>query len=434
MNISTLATPYLPELGSVRRGKVRDIYESADGSSLIMIASDRVSCFDVVLGQQVPDKGRVLTGISNFWFQNTSDIVPNHIIACPDPNVVVARKCRPLPVEVIMRGYLCGSLWRAYQKGERNVCGVQLPDGMQENQAFDHPILTPTTKAHEGHDENISAAEIVSQGLVDANVWKHIEELALALFCRGQEIARTRGLELVDTKYEFGVDTQGDLVLIDEIHTPDSSRFWMQEDLDRNIVRFPDKEFLRSWLRTQGWDGSGAAPVLTDEVIAQTAEGYRSLYERITGQALETESVPVQQRLLAHLQSYGTLRGCCAIVLAGSRSDEAHVAKICEGLEAQGIPHRAIYASAHKQPQEVADFMQEINRSIEPTVLIAVAGMSNALGGVLAANVRWPVINCPPFKDQADYMVNIHSSLQMPRDVPAMTVIHPRNAALATAK
>jgi phosphoribosylaminoimidazole-succinocarboxamide synthase len=428
----TLSRTYIPELGTVRRGKVRDIYEAGD--KLIMLASDRISCFDRILPQQIPNKGRVLNEISNYWFSQTEDIVSNHLIGNPDPNVVIARKCKALPVEVIVRGFLCGSLWREYEKGTRSIYGLTLPEGLQENQAFPEPIITPTTKAEHGHDEPITADEIIAQGLVDKELWAEIERVALALFARGQQLAQSKGLVLVDTKYEFGLNTEGDLVLIDEIHTPDSSRYWFQSEASRKQMRFPDKEFVRQWLRKQGFEGEGDIPSLPQDVIDAAGGGYQDILNTMVGAELNEHADNVHKRVIENLRKEGLIKGYYAVIMAGSRTDEAHVQKICDGLSAEGIPHQAIYASAHKQPATVAELMELFNQSLEPVVCIAVAGMSNALGGVLAANVRWPVINCPPFKDLTDYSINIHSSLQMPRNVPGMTVIHPGNAAQATAR
>lgn len=427
---TTLSSTFIPELGEETSGKVRGRYIIDD--QLVLISSDRISCFNRILPQQIPLKGQVLNEISQWWFEQTKDIVPNHLIECPDPNVTIAKLCKPLPVEVVVRGYLCGSMWRAYASGARNMYGLTLPEGMEENQAFEQPILTPTTK--DEVDRPITRDEIISLGLVDEKTWNQVEEIALKLFERGQSVAQSKGLILVDTKYEFGLDTQGDLTLIDEVHTPDSSRFWFQSDVERKQLRFPDKEYVRKWLQEQGFLGDGKVPELPQAITEKASSGYLDVFQTMLGQPLQQRKSAIRSRVVESLVDRKLIKGYFAVIFAGSTSDAPHVERICQGLEKEGVPHQVIYASAHKQTQAVVDLIQKYNSSLEPVVYIAVAGMSNALGGVLAANTHWPVINCPPFKDHADYAVNIHSSIQMPSNVPAMTVTHPGNAALAAAR
>ena len=427
---TTLAHTFLPELGVPKRGKVRDIYEH-DGT-LTMIASDRISVFDRILPEPIQDKGRILTQISQYWFEKTKDIIPNHVIAHPDPNVIIVKKCRPLMVEMIVRSYLVGSLWRDYEAGNRVKCGIPLPDGLKQNDPLPNLIVTPTTKSSEGHDKDITKQELIEQGIVTQKQWDEMEKISLKLFRRGQQLAKEKGVVLVDTKYEFGLDDQDNLVLIDEIHTPDSSRYWFEKDLVRKEVKFPDKEFARQWARGQGFIGEGTIPSLPDEIREKVREGYRRVYETITGQKLSDDEHAVPNRVLANLKKAHIIKGVFALIIAGSEKDKPHVEKITKVLGEHDIPFKTIYSSAHKNPKTVLDLIDQHNESLEPLVCLTIAGRSNALSGVVAANLRWPVIACPPFKDHADYLVNVHSSLQMPSNVPVMTVIDPSNAALAT--
>ena len=270
-------------------GKVRDVYSIGD-DYLVMVATDRISAFDVVLPKGIPYKGQVLNQIAAKFLDSTSDIVPNWKIASPDPMVTIGHKCIGYPVEMIVRAYLTGSSWRAYKAGARQICGVSIPDGMKEHQAFDKPIVTPTTKAELGaHDEDISREDIISKGLVSESEYNKLEEYALALFKRGTEIASERGLILVDTKYEFG--KKGDTIyLIDEIHTPDSSRYFYKESYDELFAkgeqqRQLSKEFVRERLMDNGFSGKEGqrVPEMTDEIVNSISDRYIELYEHITG-------------------------------------------------------------------------------------------------------------------------------------------------------
>jgi phosphoribosylaminoimidazole-succinocarboxamide synthase len=270
-------------------GKVRDVY-TIDDKYLVMVATDRISAFDVVLPRGIPYKGQVLNQIAAHFLAATSDIVPNWRIASPDAVVTVGYRCTPFPVEMIVRGYLTGSSWRAYKAGAREICGVKIPDGMREHQAFEKPIITPTTKAEQGlHDEDISRDEIIKRGLVSEADYVQLEEAAMALFLRGTQMAAERGLILVDTKYEFG-KKDGKVYLIDEIHTPDSSRYFYADGYaDRFAKGEPQrqlsKEFVREWLMDNGFSGQQGqqAPLMTDTVVAGITERYIELYEHITG-------------------------------------------------------------------------------------------------------------------------------------------------------
>ena len=276
----------------VYHGKVRDVY-FIDNKYLVMVASDRISAFDVILPEGIPYKGQVLNQIAALFLDETSDIVPNWKIATPDPMVTVGKLCKPFPVEMIIRGYLTGSSWRTYKSGKREICGVPIPDGMKEHQRFEKPIITPTTKADEGHDEDISREEIIRQGLISEDDYKQIEEITYKLFQRGSEIAAKHGLILVDTKYEFG--KIGDQIyLMDEIHTPDSSRYFIadqyEECFEKGLpVKQLSKEFVREWLMANGFQGQEGqqVPEMTPEIVSSISERYIELYEKVTGKKFE---------------------------------------------------------------------------------------------------------------------------------------------------
>ena len=282
---------------NVYHGKVRDVY-TVKNDLLVMIATDRISAFDVVLPKGIPYKGQMLNQIAAKFLDATADIVPNWKLATPDLMVTVGLRCEGYPVEMIVRGYLCGSAWRAYKSGVREICGVKIPDGMRENERFPQPIITPTTKAEYGlHDEDISREEILKQGLVSAEEYEMLEKYTMALFLRGTEIAAKRGLILVDTKYEFG-RRDGKIYLIDEIHTPDSSRYFYadsyQELFDKGEAQKQlSKEFVREWLMENGFQGKEGqkVPEMTPEIVAGISERYIELFENISGEAFDRADV-----------------------------------------------------------------------------------------------------------------------------------------------
>jgi phosphoribosylaminoimidazole-succinocarboxamide synthase len=277
-----------PKQKSVYHGKVRDVY-NVDDDILIMVATDRISAFDVVLPKGIPFKGQVLNQIAEKFLDATADIVPNWKIDSPDPNVTVGHICQPYKVEMVIRGYLTGHAWREYRDGNRSICGVQLPDGMVENQKFDQPIITPTTKADEGHDEDISREEIIAQGLVDKAEYEMLEDYTRKLFERGTKMAAEKGLILVDTKYEFGKN-DNKIYLIDEIHTPDSSRYFYADGYEERLAKGEpqkqlSKEFVRQWLIENGFQGKEGQqiPEMTDEFVNSVSDRYIELFEKITG-------------------------------------------------------------------------------------------------------------------------------------------------------
>lgn len=293
---------HFPNQLSKYAGKVRDVYHIGD--KLAMVASDRISAFDVVLPEAIPYKGQVLNQIAAKFLESTKDIVPNWVESVPDPNVTVGKACEPFPVEMVIRGYLAGHAWREYREGKRVLCGVPLPEGLIENDRLPSPIITPSTKAAVGHDEDISREEIIKQGLVEEQLYIQLEKYTQALFQRGTEIADDQGLILVDTKYEFGL-FEGQITLIDEIHTPDSSRYFYQDTYQElqekgEPQRQLSKEFVRQWLISEGFQGKAgqSVPEMTSEKINSISERYIELFEKITGEKfIKDNHEDIQQRI-----------------------------------------------------------------------------------------------------------------------------------------
>ncbi len=311
MNALTSTNFSFPGQTSVYHGKVRDVYFIGD-DLLCMVATDRISAFDVILPEGIPYKGQILNQIAAKFLNATRDIVPNWLLATPDPMVSVGYRCEGYPVEMIVRGYLCGSAWRAYKAGVREICGVKLPDGMRENEKFPSPIITPTTKAEIGtHDEDISREEILARGLVPEKEYLQMEQYALALFARGQEIAQKHGLILVDTKYEFG-SYKGQVMLMDEVHTPDSSRYFYAEGYEERFAagkaqRQLSKEFVREWLMSNGFQGKAGqqVPEMTPAIVKDITDRYVELYEGITGDSfVREETGNLAARIENNIRSY----------------------------------------------------------------------------------------------------------------------------------
>jgi len=290
-------------------GKVRESFALPDRRRLL-VTTDRLSAFDRIL-TAVPFKGQVLNQLSAFWFEQTRDIIPNHVLDVPDPNVLLAAECELFPIEVIVRGYISGvtktALWYRYSLGERTIYGYDFPDGLQKNDALPTPIITPTTKGET--DERITCAEVTERGLLDEATWAQVQAAALAIFARGQAIARQGGLILVDTKYEFGRAPDGRVMLIDEVHTPDSSRFWVAETYEerRAAGEEPDnfdKEFLRLWYAERGYRGEGEPPAPTNELITQVSQRYIACYEKLTGKPFAPGAYPAEERITKALNSF----------------------------------------------------------------------------------------------------------------------------------
>lgn len=294
-------------LGEKYEGKVRDSY--INGDTRFLITTDRLSCFDVVV-TTVPLKGQVLNQLAVHWFEKSSDIVENHLLDVPDPNVMVVKNCEILPVEVVVRGYLTGSAWRAYQSG-KDVSGITLPAGMRESQAFEKPLITPSTKAERGsHDEPISEKDLVQRGLVNPRLWEQVREVSFALFEKGQRFAESQSLILVDTKYEFGL-YEDRLMLVDEIHTLDSSRYWVKESYEElfesgQTQRMLDKEPTRQWLLSQGYQGDGPVPTFSDEHRLAISKHYMDSFEQLSGKSFEPIFGPTKDRIEAVLRKYSS--------------------------------------------------------------------------------------------------------------------------------
>ncbi|MDA9139971.1 phosphoribosylaminoimidazolesuccinocarboxamide synthase [Flavobacteriaceae bacterium] len=301
----------LEGLQSKYTGKVREVYR-LDNDLLILVATDRLSAFDVVLPKGIPFKGQILNQIATKMLEATEDIVPNWLIASPDPNVSIGKSCTPFKIEMVIRGYLAGHAARTYKKGLRTLCGVSLPEGMKENDKFETPIITPATKAEEGHDEDISREEIVAKGIVSEADYKVLEKYTRQLFDRGTEIAKKQGLILVDTKYEFGKTKSGEIVLIDEIHTPDSSRYFYQEGYEERQQKGRSqkqlsKEFVRQWLISEGFQGldGQSLPEMKEDRIQSISDRYIELYENITGETfVKASSDAILERIQTNIEEY----------------------------------------------------------------------------------------------------------------------------------
>ncbi|CAN7160819.1 phosphoribosylaminoimidazolesuccinocarboxamide synthase [Mesorhizobium sp. LjNodule214] len=310
----TLSDAFIPELPGHYRGKVRENYDLPDGRRII-IATDRLSAFDIIL-TSIPFKGEILTQTARYWFEETADICPNHVLEYPDPNVVVGTRLDILPVEIVVRGYLAGttstSILTKYRKGERDLYGISLPDGLRDNEKLAGPIITPTSKALDGaHDEPLSKAEIIEQGLLTEAQWDTVSNYALQLFARGQARAAERGLILADTKYEFGADKNGTIILADEIHTPDSSRYWIAASYEEAFEsgKRPesfDKDFIRSWVSARCDPYRDPIPTIPDEVVDQASRVYAQAYEAITGKKFlpDTSGHTVLDRIRSNLERY----------------------------------------------------------------------------------------------------------------------------------
>ena len=300
----------LDGLGARYRGKVRDTYRRGD--RLVLVTTDRISAFDHVLRQAIPFKGQVLNQLAAYFFERTADVVPGHVLAVPDPNVTVAVFCEAFPVEFVVRGFLAGHAWRTYREGGRELCGQALPNGLRQNSRFPEPLLTPATKAAEGHDEDISPDEIVARGLIGAETLERLSQMAMELFERGSAMAAERGLLLVDTKYEFGRTSDGRLVVIDEVHTPDSSRYFYADTYEERLAedrpqRQLSKEFVREWLMAHGFQGleGQTLPDLPDDFRMEVAARYIELYEALVGRPFEPDVHPdperrIREALAAH--------------------------------------------------------------------------------------------------------------------------------------
>ncbi len=299
----------IPGLTNKYSGKVRDVY--VKNNKRVLIATDRISAFDVILGH-IPYRGSVLTLLSQFWFEKTKHIVDNHMITVIDPNVMIGKNCTLIPIEMVVRGYISGvtntSIWSSYQKGERVIYGVQFPDGLQKNQKLPTPVITPTTKAESGHDLRLTREEIIKKKIVSETIYKQMGKAALALFDFGSKWSEKHGLILVDTKYEFGL-YNGGLMLIDEIHTPDSSRFWIKKTYKKRFSEGVepenfDKEFMRLWFSNKGYKGDGKPPIMPDTLIRKISKRYIDVYEMVTGKKFKKFKYPIERRIKKNVANY----------------------------------------------------------------------------------------------------------------------------------
>jgi phosphoribosylaminoimidazole-succinocarboxamide synthase len=411
-----LKNTFIPELGIPRMGKVRDIYENKN--TLTLIASDRISVFDRILNEPIRDKGSILTNLSIFWFEKTKDIVPNHFIKQPDQNIIVVKKCRPIPVEMVVRQYMVGSIWRDYESGKRIKSGVRLPEGLKRNDRLTHPIVTPSTKSHEGHDEDISKEELIKNGTVTEALWQELESVSLKLFARGNEILNPKGIILLDTKYEFGLDESNRTILIDEIHTPDSSRFWFENDLQKKEIRFPDKEFAREWARKQNFKGEGSVPKIPDDIREKIREGYLEIYERITGQKLPVLHGDISLRVIQNLKDAQIIQGQFVLIIKDYDEDGKDLLSIQDILEKNRIPNKVLHLNNSMSPQERARDVDKYNQSLEPLICIAFLKNSESLGDLESVNFRWPII----------------TTKTLNTNIPILIASSPKNAALAATR
>merc|ERR1719316_874993 len=418
----TLPECFLPELGEQKKGKVRDIYFA--GENVVMMTNDRVSAFDLILPNLIPFKGHVLNGISEYMFDKTKDIIPNALVSNIDSSVVVQKKMKNLNVEFIVRGYVWGSMAGAYEKGDRNFCGLSLPNGLRRYQKLDTPLFTPTTKAEVGHDENMTMEEV--EKLIGKEMAQQARQASLKLFQRGTEIMRKQGLILIDTKYEFGLDEAGKLHVIDEVNTPDSSRLCDVEEWEAKWPKIADamatgkhanvsellkaqpelkvkefsKQYVRDALLEMGFNPATAksAPQLNEEQVVECAYRYINIYERITGKTFAFPEVAVEpsKRILLNLARHGLIRGCNAVIMAGSDSAMPLLETLQKELAKFKIPSQIRICSAHKQPTQLQAVLNQYNKSIEPIVIVGCAGGTDALSGTASYLSRWPVVSCPP--------------------------------------
>lgn len=302
-----LQFPYWSEKYS---GKVRDVY-NVSGKVLVIVATDRISAFDVILPNAIPFKGQVLNQTASYFMDATRDLVPNHIISTPDPNVTIGKKCNPFPIEMVVRGYLSGHAWRTYNAGLRTLCGCTFPEGLREDDRLPEPIITPSTKSKIGHDEDITEMEILKSGIVDRDEWERMKHYALTLFNKGTELAAARGLILADTKYEFGLDTDDNVTLIDEIHTPDSSRYFFLDGYEARqsageAQKQLSKEFVRKWLMENNFMGKEGqtVPVMPDLFVNEVSDRYIELYENVTGKSfLRADTTDIEARIQANVDA-----------------------------------------------------------------------------------------------------------------------------------
>ena len=416
----------------VYHGKVRRVEDVGYGC-LLLSASDRLSAFDRYICD-IPNKGCILNNISAWWFNETRHIIPNHYLHHRGPHMVV-KKTNPIKLEMVVRGYMTGStstsIWTKYKAGERHLYGMDFRDGYQKNEKLDEIIVTPTTKGVT--DVPITLKEIVEQEYLSQSQLDYVVSKSLELFRYGQEVADKAGLILVDTKYEFGF-LNGEIILIDEVHTCDSSRYWLKDTYMDNFnagqePKKLDKDAIRDWVKKHCDPYNEEIPQVPKSVIDSVSSVYNIYNQLITLKSIVPDSVDA----LKYLQDFfETKNKCMVVVLAGSVKDKHHTDKIQMKLSEKNIYSVCHFKSAHKETLEVMEILNKYNSQVNRNIVyVTVAGRSNALSGVVACNTKFPVIACPPFKDKSDMMVNINSTLQMPSKVPVMTILEPENVALS---
>lgn len=422
-------------------GKVRDIYTTDNSNHLVFYHSDRLSSFDRAICN-VNGKGNVLMNTSIWWMNKTKHIVDNHYVN-HYKNYMLVKKCNVIPLEFIVRGYITGStntsLWTHYNNGARNYCGIDFPDGLKKNQKLESPVLTPTTK-DDVHDELISIEQIIERGILNKDQLDFIRNKALELYTYGAQVASESGLILVDTKYEFGIDDDGNIMLIDEIHTCDSSRYWYQDTYQHLFEsgKEPqklDKDNVRDYVKKNCDDPyKSDIPIIPEECKENVYKCYAEVHRLLSGETLTCSSYNhdssdynlLVQTLMEQIK---------VVIFSGSEVDRPHVEKIISNLDKYNISSVYHVCSAHKYTQRLLDIMKTYNDvSGKRIIFVTVAGRSNALSGVVACNTHFPVIACPPFKDKVDMMVNINSTLQCPSFTPVMTILEPNNVALSIKK
>ena len=401
----------------IYQGKVRDIYRMGE-DYLLMKATDRVSSFDKHIGI-IPGKGKLLNKMSEYWFNTTKHIIGNHLLATEDSYMLV-KKCIPYKIELVIRGYITGntstSLWTHYNNGERVYCGIQFPEGLKKHQKLVKPVITPTTKGK--IDRPISKEEIIREGYMTAAECIFIYTRAYELFAHGQKIADQAGFILVDTKYEFGKTLDGKIILIDEVHTCDSSRYWLKDTYESKFKQGLepdklDKDCVRDWVKSVCNPYTDTIPEIPQPIIQKAFDNYKFFYDSIS-----SIDATVNMKNIV-------------IIISGSEKDRHHVLNIIKELKHEKIAVVPIVASAHKNTMKVLGLINCYNNDPRNIIFVTVAGRSNALSGVVAANSIHPVIACPPYANKTDMMVNLHSTLQCPSKVPVMTILEPGNVALA---
>lgn len=431
-----------PELDYIS-GKVRDRFDL--GYNLICFHhSNRLSAFDRHICH-VPGKGELLNCINRWWMNRTRHIIPNHHIYSSG-DYLIAKKCEVIPLEIIVRAYITGStntsLWTHYNKGVRNYCGVDFPDGLKKNQKLNSPVITPTTKGEV--DELISYSQILKSGVVNQNELDFIYNTALKLFQFGSDLVRDKGLILVDTKYEFGRDIDGNIILIDEIHTCDSSRFWMANTYEDCMARGAepiklDKDAVRDYVKGICNPYEEEIPEIPEEKVYQVQACYQKFYELISEEKYLPGSLVSENTINTDIENneliknyFQNIHQNIVVILSGSVRDEWFIDKLRKNLNKRNIFCLEHVSSAHKKTREVLEILENYNSQSlfnRRIIFVTVAGRSNALSGVVACNTKFPVIACPPFQDKQDMQVNINSTLQMPSDVPIMTILEPVNVA-----